>query len=285
MSFSESKQDIFRALEGAIDAYLQGQAHRIDYETWRAHRLRQEEDQQPALETLRLLFGSRLSELRILDIGAGMGGYPVGLRLAGLACDGIEFNPDYVEISALRARLHDLPPMVRLGQIEELPIGDVTYEIVHCHDVLEHCQDPERGLKEMARVLKPGGVVLVTFINRFAWKDPHYHLRGVNWLPRRFGSWFAHKRFKKNADFFKDNQRLDEMHYFPVWKARALVRRCGFSRIENVRRIKLRAYLEQRFSFLKHPSFSWMLTCVTALFSLWEYAVGQNYYWMISLAK
>lgn len=282
---SESKQEIFCALEEIVDRYLQGQAHRSDYESWRAHRLRQEEDQQPAIETLRLLFQSRLPELRILDIGAGMGGYPVGLRLAGLACDGIEFNPDYVHISGLRARLHDLEPMVRLGRIEALPVVDATYDVVHCHDVLEHCEDPEKGLKEMARVLKPGGVALVTFINRFAWKDPHYHLRGVNWLPRKLGSWLAHKRFKKNVDFFKDNQRLDEMHYFSAWKARALVGRSGFSRIENVRCIKLRAYLEKRFSFLKHPLCFWITAFATALFRLWEYSIGQNYYWMISISK
>ncbi len=273
--------EAFAAMERLVDRYCMLQAHRPGYASWRNIRIHQENHQSGALKTLQTLFGDRLSSLKILDIGSGMGGYPVALRLNSIACDGIEFNPDYVEISRLRAEAYGLMPMVKQGAIESLPVAHESYDVIHCHDVLEHVQDPFKGLQEMYRVLKPGGTALVTFINRWALKDPHYHQWFVNWMPRKWGAALAHRVFRKDHSLYHDRQRLDEMHYFSVWRARQAVQAAGFTQIKNVRRIKIQAALEKRFSFLAKSPFTWLIQGATALFALREYMSGQNYYWML----
>ncbi|MGQ9614588.1 hypothetical protein [Chloroflexus sp.] len=70
-------------------------------------------------------------------------------------------------------------------------------------------------MREIARVLRPGGVALITFINRRTWIDPHYHMRGVNWMPHPFAEWLiAHRGRSKRGAAFRDMQRLSDTHYF-----------------------------------------------------------------------
>lgn len=52
------------------------------------------------------------------------------------------------------------PDMV--GCIEQLPIESATVDLIICTQVLEHCSNPWRGVREMARVLKPEGALVFT---------------------------------------------------------------------------------------------------------------------------
>lgn len=51
---------------------------------------------------------------------------------------------------------------------QELPFTDESFDFVTCQTVLIHLKDPKKGLKEMLRVLKPGGLLLVVEPNNFA---------------------------------------------------------------------------------------------------------------------
>lgn len=50
----------------------------------------------------------------------------------------------------------------RVGQAEELPFGDASFDLATCQTLLMHVADPERVLLEMHRVLRPGGLLLVS---------------------------------------------------------------------------------------------------------------------------
>lgn len=49
-----------------------------------------------------------------------------------------------------------------VGDICEIPVADNSFDVVLCTEVLEHIPDPRRALKELARVVKPGGQLIVT---------------------------------------------------------------------------------------------------------------------------
>jgi hypothetical protein len=56
---------------------------------------------------------------------------------------------------------------------------------------------------------------MLTAINRHAWIDPHYHIAGLNWLPRPLAeAIIAWRGRSKTGAAFRDMQRLSEMHYF-----------------------------------------------------------------------
>ncbi len=197
---------------------------RTDYDRWREDRLWQEDTQSKRLRIIERHAGP-LASRRVLDIGSGMGGFLVAARRNGIAAIGIEPHADYGTITRLRASRYDLAPFLARAVGEHLPFRNGAFTVVLAQDILEHVQDPDATLREIARVLAPGGVALVTAINRFAWRDPHYHIRGLNWLPRPVAERVIARvgRTKRGAGF-ADNQRLSDM-YYDTWAG--FVQRCA----------------------------------------------------------
>lgn len=99
--------------------------------------------------------------LRLLDIGAGDGRTLRYLETAGLA-DDIQFHG--LDISPTR-RKHLYQPDrwdYRLHDIENgLPYESASFDIAVCEQVLEHLAQPEPVLREIARVLRPGGMAIL----------------------------------------------------------------------------------------------------------------------------
>jgi SAM-dependent methyltransferase len=92
---------------------------------------------------------------QVLDAGCGSGRTMLELRRYG-EVRGIELSPDAAEVA--RARGHE----VTIGRLEELPWEDETFDLVTCLDVIEHTPDDRRTLRELRRVTRPGGFLLVT---------------------------------------------------------------------------------------------------------------------------
>jgi ubiquinone/menaquinone biosynthesis C-methylase UbiE len=238
MSLSNPSADV--ALEQAIEPWLQHMTWRRDYAHWRERRLNQEQYQ---AERLTLLAGAagQLEGLNLLDLGAGMGGFAVAAARAGARVTVGEYNPAYCKIIALRAARHGLALPIINTAGEALPLPSARFAAVTAWDVLEHVRDPRRMLAELARVLRPGGVALITAINRRAWIDPHYHMAGLNWLPRPLAeALIAWRGRGKSGVAFRDMQRLSAMHYFHYGELVRLCAQLGF-RVRDLREEQLRA--------------------------------------------
>jgi len=92
---------------------------------------------------------------RILDVGCGTGANLLMLSKYGDA-EGVDISED--ALAFCRERGLD---KVKLGAGEELPYENGTFDLVTAFDVVEHMDDDLAGLKEMRRVLRPGGRVLL----------------------------------------------------------------------------------------------------------------------------
>jgi ubiquinone/menaquinone biosynthesis C-methylase UbiE len=231
--------DTATELERAIDPWLQHMTWRRDYDRWRERRINQEQYQDERLAMLAVAAGW-LAGMRLLDLGAGMGGFAVAAALRGARVVASEYNPAYCEIVRLRAARHGLRLPVFNAAGEALPFADASFDTVVAWDVIEHVQSPAAMLAEIARVLRPGGHCLLTAINRRAWVDPHYHIAGINWLPRPLAEAIIARRGRTKAGAsFRDMQRLSEMHYFHYGQFVRLCRRHGF-RVSDLRQEQLR---------------------------------------------
>jgi len=92
---------------------------------------------------------------RILDVGCGTGANLLMLSKYGDA-EGVDVSEDALAFCRERGL-----QSVKLGAGEELPYEGGTFDLVTAFDVVEHMDDDLAGVKEMRRVLRPGGRVLI----------------------------------------------------------------------------------------------------------------------------
>ena len=95
----------------------------------------------------------------VLEVGSGLGILAGGVARVAARGEvyGVEYSPDQLaqaEVSAPNLHLVQ-------GDAHELEFEDDRFDVVYCRYVLEHVADPLQVLKEMRRVLKPGGKVFV----------------------------------------------------------------------------------------------------------------------------
>jgi len=111
---------------------------------------------------------------KILDVGCGTGANLLLLSKYGDA-EGVDVSEDALAFCRERG-LENL----KLGAGEDLPYEDGTFDLVTAFDVVEHMDDDLAGLKEMRRVLRPGGRVLLfvpTFMFLWGLQDDVSHHR------------------------------------------------------------------------------------------------------------
>jgi ubiquinone/menaquinone biosynthesis C-methylase UbiE len=72
----------------------------------------------------------------------------------------------------------------QIGDALHLPFSDNTFDVAICSQIYEHVPDPEQMLREIFRVLRPGGICYFAASNRFMWYEPHYYLPLLSAIPR-----------------------------------------------------------------------------------------------------
>ncbi|HKG60890.1 MAG TPA: class I SAM-dependent methyltransferase [Pyrinomonadaceae bacterium] len=118
---------------------------------------------------------------KILDVGCGTGANLKMLAAYGKA-EGVDISPQAVDFCHERGL-----SSVKLGAIEQLPYESDSFELVTALDVIEHLDDDVAGLREMRRVLRPQGRILVfvpAFMFLWGVQDDVSHHRRRYTLPR-----------------------------------------------------------------------------------------------------
>jgi 2-polyprenyl-6-hydroxyphenyl methylase/3-demethylubiquinone-9 3-methyltransferase len=104
--------------------------------------------------------------LKVLDIGCG-GGYSCEfLAERGAIVSGIDQSQECIIAAQSHAKTKQLAIDYQYGYAESLPYGDRSFDVVVCVDVLEHVANPQQTVREIHRVLKPGGTFCFDTINR-----------------------------------------------------------------------------------------------------------------------
>jgi SAM-dependent methyltransferase len=96
---------------------------------------------------------------RALEIGSGTGFFLLNLMQAGLATAGsvTDISPGMVDVALRNAASLGLDVAGRVADAETIPYEDGSFDLVVGHAVLHHVPDVERALREVLRVLRPGG--------------------------------------------------------------------------------------------------------------------------------
>lgn len=112
------------------------------------------------------LFAGLHNGAKVLDVGCGTGEHLQRAADAGLKPFGLEPAPAMLEIARDKVPAAE----IRQGVATELPYDDAEFDLVIMVEVLRYLDQPdiEKALAEARRVLKPGGQLFVTLVNRWS---------------------------------------------------------------------------------------------------------------------
>jgi ubiquinone/menaquinone biosynthesis C-methylase UbiE len=108
------------------------------------------------------------SESRVLEIGCGAGHLTMELAERGLRVDAVDASPVMVDAAAGRAAERGLSQRVTVGvaDVHALPFGSSEFDLVVAVGLIPWLHSPDSAVREMARVLRPGGQLVLTADNR-----------------------------------------------------------------------------------------------------------------------
>jgi SAM-dependent methyltransferase len=103
---------------------------------------------------------------RLLEVGCGMGTDLLQFARGGAICTGVDLTPRSIEISRRHFEIYGLPGDFLLTDGERLPFPDDCFDVVYSNGVLHHTPDTAGAVREVHRVLKPGGIAKVMLYHR-----------------------------------------------------------------------------------------------------------------------
>ena len=151
--------------------------------------------------------GNRINGI-ILEDGCGVGMYVEKLSAFGGRVIGLEYDLE----RATEAGVNSKEIINAAGEF--IPLPSSTFDLILSHEVIEHVQDDRAAIREMIRVLKPGGRAVIFCPNRgypyethgIFWKGKYYfgNKLFVNYLPRALRNKLApHVRVYSTSDMQK----------------------------------------------------------------------------------
>ena len=146
------------------------------------------------------LSGQPLQGLSVLDIGCGGGLLSEPMARLGATVTGVDAAARNIAVAALHAGKQELAIDYRQGTAEALAAEGAQFDIVLALEIVEHVADVDLFLKSCGRMVKPGGLLFLSTLNRTtkAWllaiAGAEYVL---GWLPRGTHDW---KKFLKPSE-------------------------------------------------------------------------------------
>ncbi|WP_046768783.1 class I SAM-dependent methyltransferase [Jiangella alkaliphila] len=180
---------------------------------------------------------------RALEIGAGTGFFSLNLRQAGVLDDVTvtDISPGMVEAAQRNARQLGFEIAGEVADAEKLPFPDETFDVVVGHAVIHHLPDVEQAFREMLRVLKPGGrVVICGEPTKYGDKIARALSRATWWTATRatrlpgLSGWARSQEELDESSRAAALESVVDLHTFDPGDLTVLVTRAGFTRAKAV---------------------------------------------------
>ena len=125
------------------------------------------------------------AETRMLEVGTGMGWFPILCKANGLQCKGLEISPQLVKAAVELGAANGIEPDIALGNVEDTDIGTESFDVIVASSVFEHVEKWYDGLTRIYRALRPGGVLFFESTNKFSLRPTECPVPFYGWLPDR----------------------------------------------------------------------------------------------------
>src|SRR5215467_5127946 len=147
-----------------VNAVKETLAHSTVHQIWEGTYRNRESERLYELVFDWIAAREKLEGMRALDIGCGIGQHAIRLAQRGSEVTAADFSPDRVEAAKKNIERHGFSSRisVRNEDLESgLSFADAQYEVVLCWGVLMHIPQVEPAVRELVRVTRPGGRILV----------------------------------------------------------------------------------------------------------------------------
>ena len=104
--------------------------------------------------------------LKVLEIGCGLGTDGAQFAEAGADYTGVDLTEAAVELARKRFETFGVPGKFQIADAEQLQFDDNSFDLVYSHGVLHHTPDTAKAIREVHRVLRPGGRAMVMLYHR-----------------------------------------------------------------------------------------------------------------------
>ncbi|MBF8267065.1 MAG: Methyltransferase type 11 [Dehalococcoidia bacterium] len=142
---------------------------------------------------------------RVLDLGCGEGGVAIAFALRGGQVTALDASPERIERMKVWASEHGVAVEGVAGDALETGLPSGHYDVVVCNDFLEHVRAPQALAYEIQRLLKEGGHLYLSNLNRLSifgfLSDPHLSLFGLTWMPRWLAKIYAEKIRRRTESY------------------------------------------------------------------------------------
>jgi ubiquinone/menaquinone biosynthesis C-methylase UbiE len=171
--------------------------------------------------------------LRVLDVGCGQGIDVYRYAAAGADAVGVDLTPRHVELARLHTAAMGVTATIVEGDAEALPFPDASFDRVSSNGVLHHTPNMAQALKEIRRVLKPGGETRIIVYNRNSF---HYWLTQVLWQGIARGWLFSERSMAGVLSRGVEYSSIDARPLVNVYSPRAvesMLREAGFDGVTS----------------------------------------------------
>lgn len=168
--------------------YYKDELGLIDYKERVTRRLQEEVNTESNISKLQALFPFfcyPVNYQKILVLGGGTGGEFITFSQRGYDAYTIEPNEEAAQIIKMKCAYYGFDEnKISTAMAERLPYADNFFDMVWSWTVLEHVKDIERSIKELCRVLKPGGWAFLSMPDMRQFWEGHYKLTLPMFLPK-----------------------------------------------------------------------------------------------------
>lgn len=105
---------------------------------------------------------------KILEIGVGAGTDHLQWARAGCECFGVDLTDAAIETTRRHLSLYGLTSNLQRIDAQKLPFEDEVFDLVYSWGVIHHSEHPEKIIKEIKRILKPGGIFIGMMYGRYS---------------------------------------------------------------------------------------------------------------------
>jgi ubiquinone/menaquinone biosynthesis C-methylase UbiE len=106
---------------------------------------------------------------RLLEVGCGVGTDLVRFARGGAIVTGIDLSETSINLARKNFEQNGLPAVLRVMNGEAMEFPDNTFDVVYAHGVLQYTAHIQQMVRELHRVLKPGGQAIMMVYNRLSW--------------------------------------------------------------------------------------------------------------------